>query len=90
MIGALPPSISFVVPCYNEADTVAEIRSGASARPREYEIILVDDHSTDRTGEVTRLTAAGRPKKVALIAAARKLPTILNAMLRDQRPWQPA
>jgi transposase len=38
----------------------------------------------------TRLTAAGRPKKVALIAAARKLLTILNAMLRDQRPWQPA
>ena len=37
-----------------------------------------------------RLTAAGRPKKVALIAAMRKLVTILNAMLRDQRPWQPA
>jgi len=36
-----------------------------------------------------RLTAAGRPKKVALTAAMRKLLTILNAMLRDQRPWQP-
>ena len=35
-----------------------------------------------------RLTAAGRPKKVAVIAAMRKLVTILNAMLRDQRPWQ--
>jgi transposase len=35
-----------------------------------------------------RLTGAGRPKKVALIAAMRKLLTILNAMLRDQRPWQ--
>ncbi len=31
---------------------------------------------------------AGRPKKVALIAAMRKLLTILNAILRDQRPWQ--
>jgi transposase len=37
-----------------------------------------------------RLTSAGRPKKVAIIAAMRKLLTILNAMLRDQRPWQPA
>ena len=37
-----------------------------------------------------RLTTAGRPKKVALVAAMRKLLTILNAMLRDQRPWQPA
>jgi len=36
-----------------------------------------------------RLVAAGRPKKVALTAAMRKLLTILNAMLRDQRPWQP-
>ena len=35
-----------------------------------------------------RLVAAGRPKKVALTAAMRKLLTILNAMLRDQRPWQ--
>lgn len=37
-----------------------------------------------------RLTAAGRPKKVALVAAMRKLLTILNAILRDERPWQPA
>ncbi len=37
-----------------------------------------------------RLTAAGRPKKVALIAAMRKLLTMLNAILRDQRPWQSA
>ena len=37
-----------------------------------------------------RLVAAGRPKKVALTAAMRKLLTILNAVVRDQRPWQPA
>lgn len=36
-----------------------------------------------------RLVAAGKPKLVALIAVARKLLTILNAILRDQRPWQP-
>jgi transposase len=35
-----------------------------------------------------RLIAAGKPKLVALIAVARKLLTILNAILRDQRPWQ--
>jgi transposase len=37
-----------------------------------------------------RLVAAGRPGKVALTAAMRKLLTILNAMLRDRRPWQAA
>jgi len=35
-----------------------------------------------------RLCAAGKPKKVALTACMRKLLTILNAMLRDQRLWE--
>ena len=37
-----------------------------------------------------RLLAAGKPKKVALIAVARKLLTILNAIIRDKRKWQTA
>jgi len=37
-----------------------------------------------------RLRAAGKPKMVALIAVARKLLTILNAIIRDNRPWQTA
>jgi transposase len=36
-----------------------------------------------------RLTAAGKPHKVALVAVARKLLTILNAMLRDRSTWNP-
>lgn len=35
-----------------------------------------------------RLVAAGKPKMVALIAVARKLLTILNAIIRDHKPWQ--
>ena len=34
-----------------------------------------------------RLCAAGKPKKVALVACMRKLLTILNAMLRHHTPW---
>ena len=37
-----------------------------------------------------RLLAKGKPKMVAMIACMRKLLTILNAILRDQKPWQPA
>jgi len=37
-----------------------------------------------------RLLAAGKPKMVAMIACMRKLLTILNAIARDQKPWQPA
>lgn len=35
-----------------------------------------------------RLRAAGKAKMVALIAVARKLLTILNAIMRDKQPWQ--
>ncbi len=36
-----------------------------------------------------RLLAAGKPKKVALVACMRKLLTILNTMLKHRTPWQP-
>lgn len=37
----------------------------------------------------TRLVAAGKPKKVALVASMRKLLTILNVMVRDLKHWDP-
>jgi transposase len=35
-----------------------------------------------------RLLEAGKPKKVALVALARKLLTILNAMVREGKDWK--
>jgi transposase len=37
-----------------------------------------------------RQLAAGKPKKVALVACMRKFLVILNAMVRDGRQWQAA
>jgi transposase len=37
-----------------------------------------------------RLRSAGKAGKVALVATMRKLLVILNAMIRDRRPWEPA
>jgi transposase len=37
-----------------------------------------------------RLVANGKPKLVALLATARKLITILNAIIRDNKPWTAA
>jgi transposase len=37
-----------------------------------------------------RLREAGKPAKVALTACMRKLLVILNAIIRDQKPWQTA
>lgn len=38
-------------------------------------------------GFYQRLVAAGKPKKVALVACMRKLLTILNTMVRNHQPW---
>src|SRR6266705_931609 len=35
----------------------------------------------------SRLVAAGKPKKVALVAAMRKFLTLLNSIIHSQRPW---
>jgi len=37
-----------------------------------------------------RLVAAGKPKKLALVACMRKLLTILNTMVRTRTPWCPS
>ena len=37
-----------------------------------------------------RLRASGKPAKVAIVACMRKLITILNAIIRDKKPWATA
>jgi transposase len=45
-------------------------------------------HNPDIKPFRDKLIAAGKPKLVALIAAARKLLTILNAIIRDKSQWR--
>jgi transposase len=52
--------------------------------------LVATRHNPSLNAFYKRLLAAGKPKMVAVIAVARKLLTILNAILRDQRPWHPA
>ena len=68
--------ISFIVPAYNEElelpSTIAAIRAAAESAHQEYEIIVVDDASTDAT---TKVAAAADAQVVSInrrqIAAAR-------------------
>src|SRR5689334_5578335 len=50
------PMISFVVPAYNEehelSNTLAAIRQAAPGAAQPYEIIVVDDASTDATPKI--------------------------------------
>lgn len=47
-------SISIVIPVYNERKTVREIVKRVKATPRDKEIIIVDDFSTDGTRQILR------------------------------------
>lgn len=62
----------------------------ASVRAAVYMAALV---ATRRNAVIkafyTRLVAAGKPKKLALVACMRKLLTILNTMLRTRHRWAP-
>ena len=62
----------------------------ASVRAAVYMAALVASrHNAVLRAFYQRLLAAGKPKKLALVACMRKLLTILNAMLRAQQPWSP-
>ena len=67
--------------------------AGGRAAPRSALFIgamVAARHNGPLKAFYQRLLTAGKPKRVALIATARKLLTILNAIIRDQKPWQSA
>ena len=61
------PALSVVIPTYNEAQNIEELirRLGEALDPTlgpEYELILVDDNSPDRTWEVAQRLAVDNPR----------------------------
>jgi glycosyltransferase involved in cell wall biosynthesis len=52
--------ISFVIPAYNEAATIRELLERVAALDSDKQIVVVDDGSSDGTGELAEAFAAGR------------------------------
>jgi len=67
----LPPELSIVVPLYNEAESLPPLVEQllAALRPlgRSFELVLVDDGSSDGTASVLRQLAAQTPELVAVL-----------------------
>ena len=67
----LPPELSIVVPLYNEAESLPALVEQllAALRPlgRSFELVLVDDGSSDGTAAVLRQLAAQTPELVAVL-----------------------
>lgn len=53
-----PSSVSVVMPAFNEARAISEVVAGLRSAANWREIIVVDDGSTDRTGELARQAGA--------------------------------
>jgi len=70
MTASHPRSVSVFVAAYNEAEnlgpTVETVSRALDETVDEYEIIVVDDGSTDGTGEVADVLAAADPRVVVL------------------------
>jgi glycosyltransferase involved in cell wall biosynthesis len=65
------PALSIVVPCFNEEACLPALHERVSAAAQEavgkdYELVLVNDGSRDRSWEVMRALAAGDPQVVAV------------------------
>jgi glycosyltransferase involved in cell wall biosynthesis len=58
--------VSFLVPAYNEAATIVELLDRVSQLELEKQIVVVDDGSTDGTGELIEKWRSGREDVVFL------------------------
>jgi glycosyltransferase involved in cell wall biosynthesis len=62
--------LSVIMPAYNEAGTIGEMVERVRRAPinQPHELIIVDDASTDATGEALRKIAAGHPDQITVVS----------------------
>ena len=77
------PAVSVLMPCYNAAATLSEaLDSLASQTLGDFEVVAVDDGSTDATGEILSAWAAQDSRVRVLSQTHQGIITALNAGLR--------
>jgi len=82
-----------VAPLARDSGTLRGRRTGWGGRPAVRRVLYRAALTAARWNPVLRvfyrrLRQAGKPAKLALTAVARKLLVLLNAILRDARPWR--
>ncbi len=86
-------SLGGVAPFNRDSGTIRGARKIQGGRPRLRRVLYMATISAVRCNPVIRpfylrLRAAGKPTKVALVAAMHKLLIILNAMLKSKTRWR--
>lgn len=84
-----------VAPFNRDSGAMRGYRAIAGGRPQVRMVLYMAalvamTHNKNLKAFRDDLVARGKPKKVASIACVRKLITILNAMVRDAKPWRAA
>jgi len=54
--------VSAIIPARNEERTIARAVTSVAEQPEVREVVVIDDQSSDGTGEILRRLAAGQPK----------------------------
>ncbi|MBL6080004.1 glycosyltransferase [Belnapia sp. T18] len=67
------PGVAAIIPARDEAETIGETVRGLLAQdyPGPFRLVVVDDRSTDGTGDVARAAAAGDPRLTVIRGRAR-------------------
>jgi len=83
----MPPSVSIVIPCYNEQATISKLLEAVYQQtyPRsETEVIIADGLSEDATREVVRDFQDTHPDMDVRIVdnTARSIPSAVNTAIR--------
>jgi glycosyltransferase involved in cell wall biosynthesis len=60
VLSAAVPTVSFIIPAFNESATIAELIARVDALPYDKQFVIVDDGSTDETAEILAELSAGR------------------------------
>ncbi len=84
-----------VAPINRDSGSLRGRRTIAGGRPAVRTALYMAALVASRVNPViapyyAKLRAAGKTGKQALVACMRRLVVILNAILRDRKPWQPA
>ena len=83
----MTPSVTVLIPVYNREEFLDDaIQSVVAQDFTDFELLIVDDGSTDRTPEILRAWA-GRDARIVVIASPRNegIPAALNRGLRHAR-----
>lgn len=98
-LGRLSPkeiaSLAGLAPFNWDSGTMRGVRTTRGGRSEVRRVLFLGAMAAVRFNPVLkqfyeRLLSRGKAKKVALVAAARKLLVMLNAMIRDETPWNVA